>query len=150
MILVKRCQDGAGGSNVRISRAGSGFGHKAAGRCLECQVQACSSLWVKSISVTADSVGPAAPGVVQWRNTIRSSSALYSGQAPNRASQGGSCNWVWDQMILVKHCRDGARGSSWKISRVDSGFVHKAAGRCLECQVQTYRSLWVKSGGVLQ
>ena len=96
---------------------------------------------------TADSVGPAAPGVVQWRNTICSSSVFYSGQAPNGASQCGSCNFVWDQMILVKHCRDGARGSSWKISRVGSGFVHKAAGRCLECQVQTYRSLWVKSGG---
>ena len=82
MILVKHCQDGAGGSNVRISRVDSDFVHKAAGRCLECRVQAYRSLWLKSISVTADSVGPAAPGVVQWRNTIRSSSALYSGQAP--------------------------------------------------------------------
>ncbi len=150
MILVKHCQDGAGGSNVRISSVDSGFRHKAAGRCLECRVQAYRSLWLKSISVTADSVGPAAPGVVQWRNTIRSSSALYSGQAPNRASQGGSCNWVWDQMILVKHCRDGAGGSNVRISRVDSGFRHKAAGRCLECRVQTYRSLWVKSGGFSQ
>jgi hypothetical protein len=34
---------------------------------------------------TADSVGLAAPGVVKWRNKIRSSSFLYSGQAPNRA-----------------------------------------------------------------
>ncbi len=34
---------------------------------------------------TADSVGPADPGVVQWRNKIRSPSFLYSGQAPNRA-----------------------------------------------------------------
>jgi hypothetical protein len=41
------------------------FGHKAAGRCLECQVQAYCSLWVKSISVAADSVGPAAPGAAQ-------------------------------------------------------------------------------------
>ena len=94
---------------------------------------------------TADSVGPAAPGVVQWRNTIRSSSVLYSGQAPNGASQGGSCNFVWDQMILVKHCRDGAGGSNVRISRAGSGFGHKAAGRCLECQVQAYSSLWVKS-----
>ena len=94
---------------------------------------------------TADSVGPAAPGVVQWRNTICSSSVLYSGQAPNGASQCGSCNFVWDQMILVKHCRDEAGGSNVRISGAGSGFGHKAAGRCLECQVQAYCSLWVKS-----
>ena len=106
-----------GGSNLRISRVDSDLRHKAAGRCLECRIQTYCSLWVKSISVTAASVGPADPGVVQWRNTIRSSSALYSGQAPNGASQGGSCNFVWDQMILVKHCRDGSGGSNLRISR---------------------------------
>ena len=33
--------------------------------CLECQVQAYCSLWVKSISVATDSVGLAAPGAAQ-------------------------------------------------------------------------------------
>ncbi len=37
-----------------------------------------------SISVTAGSIGPAAPGVVQWCNKIRSSSTLCSGRAPNQ------------------------------------------------------------------
>jgi hypothetical protein len=77
---------------------------------------------------TADSVGPAAPGVVQWRNTIRSSSVLYSGQAPNGASQCGSCNFVWDQMILVKRCQDGAGGSNVRISRAGSGFGPQLSG----------------------
>ncbi len=70
-----------------------------------------------SISVTAGSVGPAAPGAVQWCNKTCSSSTLCSGQAPNRASQGGSCNWVWGQTIWSSTAGMELVGSNLKTSR---------------------------------
>jgi hypothetical protein len=153
MILVKHCRDGAGGSNLRISRDRLRFPAQgswslsrvsssdvplslgeervfftvmkmAGGLCSllsGIEVDRGSSTGHKvplsTASVTADSVGPAAPGIVQRCNKNCSSSTLCLGQAHSRASQGGSCNWEWGQKLWSSTARMELAGSSLKTSR---------------------------------
>ena len=70
-----------------------------------------------SIIVTSGSVGPAAPGAAKRGAKNSSSSTLCSGQAHSRASQRGSCNWEWGQMLWSSTAGMELAGSSLKTSR---------------------------------
>jgi hypothetical protein len=96
-----------------------------------------------SIIVTSGSVGLAAPGAAKRCAKSFSSSTLCSGQAHSRASQGGSCNWEWGQMLCsstagmelagsnLKTSRDRLRlpaQGGWSLSRVSSSGIAALSG----------------------
>ncbi len=97
----------------------------------------------RSIIVTSGSVGPAAPGAAKRCAKSFSSSTLCSRQAHSRASQGGSCNWEWGQMLWsstagmelagsnLKTGRDRLRlpaQGGWSLSRVSNSDVAALSG----------------------